>query len=88
MYENFINTLNELWHEISEQHLEFLSLKGDCTGSSESTLVKYHIVVNHMSRLKCVLITAKKVQFSEEVQVKTIELPDEVDIDEVSDRFR
>ena len=41
-----------------------------------------------MSRLKCVLITAKKVQFSEEVQVKTIELPDEVDIDEVSDRFR
>ena len=25
---------------LSEQHLEFLSLKGDCTGSSESTLVK------------------------------------------------
>ena len=23
-----------------EQHLEFLRLKGDCTGSSESTLVK------------------------------------------------
>ena len=23
-----------------EHHLEFLSLKGDCTGSSESTLVK------------------------------------------------
>ena len=24
---------------LSEQHLEFLSLKGDCTGSSESTVV-------------------------------------------------
>ena len=25
---------------LSEHHLEFLSSKGDCTGSSESTLVK------------------------------------------------
>ena len=25
---------------LTEQHLEFLSLKGACTGSSESTLVK------------------------------------------------
>ena len=25
---------------LTEQHLEFLSLKGDCIGSSESTLVK------------------------------------------------
>ena len=25
---------------LTEQQLEFLSLKGDCTGSSESTLVK------------------------------------------------
>ena len=25
---------------LTEYHLEFLSLKGDCTGSSESTLVK------------------------------------------------
>ena len=32
----------------TEQHLEFLSLKGGCTGSSES---KCHIVGNHMSRL-------------------------------------
>ena len=32
-------------------HLEFLSLKGDVTGSSESTLVKCHIVANHMSWL-------------------------------------
>ena len=25
---------------LTKHHLEFLSLKGDCTGSSESTLVK------------------------------------------------
>ena len=25
---------------VTEHHLEFLSLKGDCRGSSESTLVK------------------------------------------------
>ena len=25
---------------LTEHHLAFLSLKGDCTGSSESTLVK------------------------------------------------
>ena len=36
-----------------EHHLEFLSLKGGCTGWSESTLVlsKCYIVGNHMSRL-------------------------------------
>ena len=27
---------------LTEHHLEFLSLKGGCTGSSESTLVKCH----------------------------------------------
>ena len=36
---------------LTEHHLEFLSLKRGCTGSSESTLVKRHIVGNHMSRL-------------------------------------
>ena len=36
---------------LTEYHLEFQSLKGGCTGLSESTLVKYHIVGNHMSRL-------------------------------------
>ena len=36
---------------LTEHHLEFLSLKGGCTGSSESTLVKCHIAGNHMSRL-------------------------------------
>ena len=39
---------------LTEHHLEFLSLKRGCTGSSESTLVKMplcDIVGNHMSRL-------------------------------------
>ena len=33
---------------LTEDHLEFLSLTGGCTGSSVSTLVKCHIVGNHM----------------------------------------
>ena len=37
-----------LWLEavkqLTEHHLEFLRLKGGCTGSSESTHVKMHIV--------------------------------------------
>ena len=37
---------------LTEHNLEFLSLTGDYRGSSESTLVKCHIVGNHMSRLK------------------------------------
>ena len=36
-----------------KQILEILSLKGDCTGLSESTLVKCHIVGNHMSMFNC-----------------------------------
>ena len=33
---------------LTEHQLEFLSLKGGCTGSSEFTHVKYHIDANHM----------------------------------------
>ena len=37
---------------LSEQHLEFLSLKVDCTGSSESTLVKMsHCWKSHVTTL-------------------------------------
>ena len=36
---------------LTEHHLEFLSFIGGCTGSSESTLVKCHIVGNHVSWL-------------------------------------
>ena len=41
---------------LSEQHLEFLSLIGGYTSLSESTLVKCHIVENHMSWLSLYLI--------------------------------
>ena len=36
---------------LTEHHLEFLSLKGGCSGSSESMLVKCQIVGNLMPRL-------------------------------------
>ena len=41
---------------LTKHHYKFLTLKGGCTGSSESTLVKYHIIGNHMSRLNCRLL--------------------------------
>ena len=34
---------------LTEKYLEFLSLKGGCTGSSESYLSKCHIVGNHVT---------------------------------------
>ena len=37
---------------LTEHHLEFRSITGGFTGSSESTIFKCHIVGNHMSRLK------------------------------------
>ena len=42
---------------LTEKHLEFLSLKGGCKGSSESNLSKYHIVGNHMSRLNVLIVS-------------------------------
>ena len=36
---------------LTEQHLEFLRLKGGYTGLYESTLSKCHIVENHMLQL-------------------------------------
>ena len=39
---------------LTEHQFEFLSLKCGCTGSSESTLVKMHIVGNLMPRLICI----------------------------------
>ena len=43
---------------LTEHHLEFLSLKGGCTGSSESTLVKMSIcwkshAAAHLLCFKC-----------------------------------
>ena len=37
---------------LTEHHLEFLSLKGGCRGSSESTLVKMSNCLNLMQQLK------------------------------------
>ena len=39
---------------LTEHHLEFLSFKGDCTGSSESTLVKMpHCWKSHVAAQLC-----------------------------------
>ena len=41
---------------LTKHHLEFLSLKGGCTGSSESTLVKMpHCWKSHAAAQSCVL---------------------------------
>ena len=45
---------------LNEHNLEFLSLKEDYTGSSESIHVKMHIVGNQMSRLICHSIRSNK----------------------------
>ena len=50
---------------LTEHYFEFLSLKGGCTGSSESTLVKTswkshvtaHFICNHMGTLRSVQVT-------------------------------
>ena len=51
---------------LTEHHLEFLSLKGGCRGSSESTHVKMPYFRNYMSRLNSIVqfdrATAKKMQ--------------------------
>ena len=44
---------------LTEHHLDFLRVKGGCTGSSESTPVKCHIVGNYMSWLNYVMGTEK-----------------------------
>ena len=38
---------------LTEQHLEFLNLKGGCQANLSLNLSKYHIVGNHVSRLNC-----------------------------------
>ena len=43
---------------LTEHHLEFLSLKGGCTGSSESTLVKMpHCRKSHVTAHTCMYIS-------------------------------
>ena len=43
---------------LTDHHLEFLSLKGDCTGSSKSTLVKMpHCWKSHVTAQICLDIS-------------------------------
>ena len=41
---------------LTEQHLEFLRLKGGCTGSSESTLVKMPHFIEITLWLNCIVV--------------------------------
>ena len=44
---------------LTEHHLEFLSLKGGCTGSSESTLIKMpHCWKSHVTAHVMILLNA------------------------------
>ena len=60
---------------MTEHHLEFLSLKGGCTGSSESTLVKMphcwksHVVAHLVIRM---LIASQVIKKSDSDQVTVI----------------
>ena len=45
---------------LTEQHLEFLSLKGGCTGKSESTLVKTPHCWKSRVALKCHIVHTKR----------------------------
>ena len=49
---------------LTEQHLEFLSLKGGCTGKSESTLVKTPHCWKSRVALKCHIVHTKRPFFS------------------------
>ena len=45
---------------LTEHHLEFLSLKGGCTGSSESTLVKMpQCLKSHVTVHVCIPVILK-----------------------------
>ena len=44
---------------LTEHHLEFLSLKGGCRGSSQSTLSKCQIVGNLMPQLRYLMKVGK-----------------------------
>ena len=54
---------------LTEHHFEFPSLKGDCTGSSESTLVKmsHSLFGKHMSLLKLQILMVSNRNFRSRV---------------------
>ena len=50
--QSLCNLLEVKLHVLTKQHLEFLNLKGGCTGSYESTLVKMpHFWKSHVAQL-------------------------------------
>ena len=49
---------------LTEHHLEFLSLKGGCRGSSKSTLVKMSALAQILSNVKMVLLIPVNQHFS------------------------
>ena len=56
---------------LTEHHLEFLSVKGGCTGSSESTLVKMRHCLKSCVADYCFLLQMEVVK-SHGVEVKNI----------------
>ena len=52
---------------LTEHHLKFLVLKCGCRGSSESTLVKSHIVGNLILHLLCQIWASTRENLSSEV---------------------
>ena len=65
---------------LTEHHLEFLSLNGGCTGSSESALVKMphcwksyvtaHMVQHRTAKqFKLILVSVKRIKFIENSEI-------------------
>ena len=53
---------------LTEHHLEFLSLKGGCRGSSESTLDKIPTVGNHVPRLNYKMMLRVPCKFAADIE--------------------
>ena len=60
---------------LTEHHLKFVSLKGGCTCSFESILVKCHIVGNHVSQLICVYLSYDVASGSEIMACNKVDKP-------------
>ena len=58
---------------MTEHHLEFLSLNGGCTGSSESTLVKMpHCWKSHVTPHEVLQLAWRRIQILSYVSVESI----------------
>ena len=62
---------------LTERHLEFLSLKGGCTGSSESTLVKIpHCWKSHVTAHFIIVVYFSDGKTAKDADIHSIILPD------------